>query len=537
MIHRKFRVRSAPIFIIAILMAILSKPEWVQADSGSGRQQIIEITITEYTWWLLDWQDNSLICEVKVDHSDEPTGAEIYFQCGRYIYYQWFGTEPCFGSTTGDTEDCDGLYIQAVGSQEVTKEIVLDLPAPVVSIDLKDCQPIQGTDLCAALPSVLIVAEESLPNEQITQVQGNIGEVPFICAGETCEVPLQETDERGILLEFWADSSYGDSSEHYIGRIRVTRTTNEYPFIPGWLIETVGGLADLNNMEGCAGIWQTFPPLGTLPDWLLNPPHAFMLKTTEPYAFLAGQMIQKGYVDTSHCDDAGIAEDGYASQCGLDASRELVNLWQNLFDRFIVQSAHETGIPSNLLKRIFAKESQFWPETTEELYSEYGFGHLTELGADTALLWNRDFYDQFCPLVLEVGKCQLGYSQLSDYSQALLRGALLSEMEISLPSELTDTDFKQLEESVSLFAETLLGNCAQVNQMITYRLDQIAGEIASYEDLWRFTLVNYHGGSGCMANAINQVHRRRVALTWENVSAALADYCPWVLEYVDDITQ
>jgi hypothetical protein len=533
----KVLVRLIRSLAIAFFIAIVLKPAWVLADSGSGRQQTIEVAFTEYTWWLLDWQDNSLICEVKVDHQDEPTGAEIYFQCGRFIYYQWFYTKPCYEASEGNTQECSGLYLFSVGSEETTKEIVVDLPVPEVRIDLKDCGPIQGTGLCSNLPSLLISAEESLPNEEITQVQGSINEIPFFCPGETCEVPLEGTDERGVLLEFWADSSYGDSSEHYIGRIRVARTTNEYPYTPGWRVETVGGLVDLNNMEGCAGIWQTFPPLGTLPDWLLDPPHAFMLKTSEPYTFLAGQMIQKGYVDISHCDDAGISEDGYASQCGLDASRELVNLWQNLFDRFIVQSAKEIGIPSNLLKRIFAKESQFWPETTEELYSEYGFGHLTELGADTTLLWNRDFYDQFCPLVLEVGKCQLGYSQLSDYSQAMLRGALLAEMEISLPADLTDTDFKQLQESVSLFSETLLGNCAQVNQMITYRMDQIPGEIASYEDLWRFTLANYHGGSGCMANAINKVHKSKEALTWENVSAALEDNCPWVLEYVDDITK
>ena len=529
--------RSAQILIIALILLSISNPGHVLADSGSGRRETIEITLTEYTWRLINWQDTSLVCELRVDHPDQPTGAEIYSQCGRYIYYWWFETEPCYAFTGDNPEECSGLYLFLLGSEEVTREIEVSLPAPVAGIDLKGCTPIQGTDLCVNKPSLIISADEPLPNEEITQILGSIDGVPISCPGGTCELPLQVTEERGILLEFWAESSYGDSSEHYVGRIRVSKQTNEIPYVTGWRVETVGGLADLNNMEGCAGIWESFPPLGPIADWLSDPPYAFMLKTNEPYALLAGQMIKKGYVDISHCDDLGLTDDGHASQCGLEASRELVYIWQNIFDRSILQASQETGIPSSLLKRIFAKESQFWPETTEKLYREYGFGHITELGVDTTLLWNREFYDKFCPLVLEVGKCHLGYSQLDDYSQALLRGALLAEMEVFLPDDFSDTDFEQVAESVALFSETLLGNCGQVSQMILYRMDQIPGEIASYEDLWRFTLVNYHGGSGCLANAINQVHKQKQGLTWGNIAAALADNCPWVLEYVNDITR
>ncbi len=532
----KFQTRFAKILITFILLVSLLKPEWVRAEDGSGRKQIIEIAYTEYTWHLLEWQDSSLVCELKVDHPDEPSGEEIYSQCGRAIYYQWFETEPCYEFTGDNPEICSGLYIFLIGSEEVTQEIVLDLPDPIIQIELSDCNLVPGTDLCTNIPSLLISVEESLPNEEITRVQGSIAGDIFLCPGNTCELPLQLTNERGVVLQFWAESSFGDSSEHYLGRVRVSKGTNDTPFATGWRVEIASGLADLNNLEGCAGIWQSFPPLGAVPNWLSNPSYAFMLKTSEPYTFLAGQMIQKGYIDASHCEDFGLMDDGYASQCGLEASRDLVYLWQNLFDKFIVESANETGIPSSLLKRIFAKESQFWPETTEDLYSEYGFGHLTELGADTTLLWNRDFYDQFCPLVLEVGSCHLGYSQLDDYNQAMLRGALLAEMEVSLPPDISSTDFERMEESVSLFSETLLGNCTQVSQMITYRMKQTPGEIASYEDLWRFTLANYHGGPGCMANAINYVHRQKRALTWENVAIALDDNCPWVLEYVEDIT-
>lgn len=535
--RKELRARSARALIIALIAVSMITPETVMADSGSGRQQAIEITYTEYTWRLLQWQDSSQVCELRIEHPEEPTDAEIYFQCGQTIYYQWLESMPCYEISGGDTQECSGIYLLLIGSEERTKEILVDLPAPAVRVDLNNCEPIQGTDLCASRPSLLISAEEPLPDEEITRIEGRINEIPFFCSGEVCEVPLQVTAERGVALEFWAESSYGDSSQHYLGWIRVTKDPDIIPLTTSWRVEIISGLIELNNVEGCAEIWQLFPPLGTPPEWLSNPSYTIVLQTSEPYSYLAGQMIQEGYIDTSHCDDWGLSEDGYASQCGLEASLGLVYLWQNTFDKLILRSSIETDIPSSLLKRIFARESQFWPETTQELYREYGFGHITELGADTTLLWNRDFYDQFCPLVLEVGKCQLGYSALDDWSQATLRGALLSEMEIFLPDHVYDIDLEQVEESVALFSETLLGNCSQVGQMISNEMDQLPGEVATYEDLWRFTLANYHGGPGCLADAIIGVNKQKDALTWENISAALEQSCPWVLEYVDDITR
>ena len=537
MSKRKLLVRSFRILIFAILIVSVLIPGRALADGGSDRKQIIEISYTEYTWRLLRLENNNSVCELKIDHADRPTGAEIYYQCGSDIYYQWFETAACYELSEGNSQDCSGIYLLPIRNDEITKEIVLDLPVPTVRIDLNDCNSVQGTDLCLNRPSLLISAEEPLPNEEITNIQGRIGDESFFCNGGVCDVTLHDTDEGGAALEFWADSSYGDNTDNFMGRIRVLKTTSDDLLTTGWRVEILSGFDELGNMEGCAGIWDSFPPLGTLPGWLQNPSQAIMLKTNEPYTYLAGQIIQKGYIDSTRCDDLGINEEGYASQCGLEITRFLVNLWQNTFDKHIVQSAEETGIPASLLKRIFARESQFWPETTQDLYREYGFGHITELGADTTLLWNREFYDQFCPLVLEVGTCQLGYAMLDDWSQATLRGALLSEMEIILADNPYEIDLEQVEESVALFSETLLGNCSQVGQMITYRTDQIPGDIVSYENLWKFTLVNFQGGSGCMAEAINDVHKQKDPLIWENISKALEDNCPWAVVYVDDITR
>ena len=533
----KVRTRLILSLISAVIVLSLCSADPAFAEGGPDRRQIIEVTYTEYTWWLLNWGDGSLACEMKLDHPGEPYNDEIFFQCGGDDYSSWKETAPCLQASGDSSQECTGMYMYFVGSKEITRRIELELPKPTVRVDLSNCIPVFRTDLCGTLPSLHITADESLPNEVILQVQGNLNGVPFSCVGDTCDIPLSQTGEDGVAIELWADSSYGDSSIVYSGRVRVTEGSADLPFASGWNVEIVSDEASLNNMEGCAGIWQSFPSLNTPPDWLSNPPFANMLYTNEPYTFLAGQMIKKGYIDTKHCDDYGLNGEGYASQCGLEAARELVNLWQNTFDSYFVREARETGLPSWLLKRIFAKESQFWPETTQHLYQEYGFGHTTELGADTALLWNQEFFDQFCPLVLSAGKCRFGYAHLTERSQILLRGALLSEMEIVLPFNEYEFDYEQVEDSVSLFSETLLGNCAQVGQMIYNETDQVAGEIVSYEDLWRFTLANYHGGPGCMAKAITAVEKEGDPLNWENLSAELEPNCPWVLEYVEDVTR
>jgi len=225
---------------------------------------------------------------------------------------------------------------------------------------------------------------------------------------------------------------------------------------------------------------------------------------------------------------------GYANACGLEKARPMVDSWQNRFDAQIVTVAQDTGIPAQLLKNLFAQESQFWPGAFNNA-EEYGLGQLTEMGADTVLLWNTTFFNQFCPLVLNVEACNLGYAQLDEENQATLRGALAMQASSDCPDCPVGIDLNHAIFSIDLFAQTILANCQQVGQILSNARGAMPGSVASHEDLWRFTLANYHAGPGCFSNAIQATAGR--PLTWDNVGPRLETECPGTQHYVENIAR
>ena len=103
-------------------------------------------------------------------------------------------------------------------------------------------------------------------------------------------------------------------------------------------------------------------------------------------------------MDASSCADGGLLKSGAASSCGEFVAYNAVVVWQNQFDAEIFAASQESGVPPFILKNVFIKESQFWPETYQNptYGGEYGLGHITLMGADTLLSWNRPFYKKLC---------------------------------------------------------------------------------------------------------------------------------------------
>jgi hypothetical protein len=188
------------------------------------------------------------------------------------------------------------------------------------------------------------------------------------------------------------------------------------------------------------------------------------------------------------------------------------------------------------MKNIFAQESQFWPGVFR-VPQEYGLGQITDMGADTILLWNKPFYESFCPLIFANTTCAKGYLGLKKEEQAILRGALALEANADCPECPSGVDLIHSNLSVMLFAQGILANCDQTGQTIYNATQKSPGEVSLYEDLWRFTLANYNGGPGCLAFAIFSTWNLREPLDWDHVSTHFTQPCQGAIAYVESITQ
>jgi hypothetical protein len=525
-----------------------SRASAASTPPGPDRIAVVVVNYTAYEWWLARWDDNQVLCQISTDHEGLPTDDDIYEACGENLYDKWAATQPCEGLEEGEApSNCIGYYLHLVKSAPAKRTIGVTLPPPVVWVSLEGCNSISSINFCENQPLLVLTAEEPLPNEKIIRIEGTLNGVSFTC-GATCKLPLEATGEivllngnkiyvgeAGASVDFWAYSSYGDSSQPFQAQVLVAKNENGV-VEPGWYVNVLSTQWAGAPQAGCSQTWESFPPISDLPAWLSTPEKPEDLASNIPYNYLAGYLIKQGAVDVSNCPDDGLLPGGAASTCGLEAARPAVQEWQNRFDDLIFNAAKDTGIPAQLLKNLFSRESQFWPGIVTSI-PEVGLGQLTDNGADTALLWNPSFYEQFCPLVLSDSVCRQGYPFLKEAEQATLRGALMSSADAYCANCPLGIDLRQADFSVSVFAETLQANCEQVGQIIQNYLWTTPGQVSGYEDLWKFTLVNYNAGPGCLSIAIEDTNDAGEPLDWEHLLQHLTPVCKGAIDYVEDISQ
>ena len=523
--------------------ALAQEGEEEQPDER--RTTKITVSFTRSTWWLIRWSNNQITCIFYSEQEGLPALADVEGQCTQKIFQEWKKTLPCNLAEVSSTSECPGLYLQLIESTSQEREIDLELPVPRVWVSVDNCNSQSTDNRCTTLPNLILTGEEPLPNEMIVAIQGTIGGTPFWCGGQVCVLPLQPTGLEGVVVDFWADSSFGDSSEHFTARVRLVpwgefmNPESQSQEAPQYYVDVLSTQWQGGPVASCSDIWQTFPDVGGPPAWLTSPQNVEELNSDVSYYYLAGALITYGMVDAGECLDGGLQAPNIASTCGVESARPQLQEWQNRFDGEIMQASQDTGIPARLLKNVFSRESQIWPGIFRT-YKEAGLGQLTENGADTVLLWNPSFFHQFCPLILSQPYCDLGYGNLSrDYPdlQRMLRGALVSKVDASCPNCPASIDIPQANYSVHVFAEGLQANCEQVSRIITNLTSLAPGQVSSYEDLWRFTLVNYNAGPGCLSRAMKLAWQGNQNLTWANVIPNLEPACQLSIGYVEDISQ
>jgi hypothetical protein len=502
------------------------------APPGPDRFSVVVVDYTKYFWWLRRWGETDVECMIEIDHEGLPTPGDIYVDCGEAIYDKWISQPPCLES---NTDLCKGFFLVLVDSQPAQKEVSTILPPPTVQVTLENCNPVytSSTSICEFEPILVLTGVEPLPDYTIIGIEGLYGAQPFTC-GPICRLQLPVTGEQGVTLQFWAYSSYGDSSEVFNALVRIALADEGDPDRTFWYVDVLSSQWAGVPVASCVQAWGVLPPVGGPPEWLSTPTESEKLGTDVPYNYLAAQLIRSGVVDASSCADGGLLPDGGASACGMEVARSAVTQWQNQFDSIILNVAKDTGVPAHLLKNIFAVESQFWPGAT--LKSDIGLGQLTELGADTTLLWNPPFFRQFCPLVMDSAECSKGYLNLTEEQQAYVRLALIDAVNANCEECPLGIDLDRANFSIGIFAHTLLANCEQAGQLVENITGNTAGTSATYEDLWKFTLVNYNAGPGCLGDALDVTVGRDQPLNWENLSSNLEPACQGAIEYVNEIS-
>ena len=274
-------------------------------------------------------------------------------------------------------------------------------------------------------------------------------------------------------------------------------------------------------------------------NWLSYPEEATALASARSMAILAGKFINYGLVDASSCAYNGLLENGAANPCGETVAHNAVILWQNQFDQAILEASRQANVPPFVLKNVIIQESQLWPSSHPTIYgySEYGLGHVTQMGADTLLRWNTDFYNEFCTSVYSPDTCRERYALLPAHQQAVLRGAVLRILDADCSNCPGFVDLQKARASIFTIASVLKANRRHTEWVI----EGITGKSASGRieevQLWRLTLAGYNAGPGCLATALYNNNRAGLSISWKNVSSQFDKGCAPAIDYVDDVTR
>ena len=498
-----------PIFLF-VWVLLSSGRVWHANADQAARVEVTEREVSMQHWRLSRWQNGQAVCDLYLEHPNSPDLDEVYEICGYDTYVAWANTPACSGAANGNTTQCSGLFLKYAGTERVVLKEEVELPELSMRVDALNCA---AGDWCDERLSLKFSGEEPLEGYQVTQIHVQIGGRERTCKADSCEFRMPVTGEQGVWVEYWADSSYGDQSDHSWVRLRNVEEDDLY---------RVDILGDewVDSAPAASVTWNLFPAIGhSMSEFLAQPLTSDFLMTTKRYAFLSGNLIRWGYVDASTCPAGGLLSNGNANECGEQVSASLVLSWQNRYDEAIYDSAQKFNVPARAIKGIIAQESQFWPFSTSKY--ELGLGNITDNGADMLLNWDVDYYLDVCQPVLGVVRCSSGFGSLTSIEQEWLRGLTLSRVG-------TDAE-------VDLIAASLQASSMQTSQLVKNITGYDPWTVTSYEDMWSLTIGNYYAGAGCIANGLETTWAQEKPLKWENITKNFLGDCTGAENYVNQV--
>ncbi|MCX6034261.1 MAG: hypothetical protein NTV38_04695, partial [Chloroflexi bacterium] len=364
-------------------------------------------------------------------------------------------------------------------------------------------------------PYIILTAFGNLPVEISIGIRGSINEtIGFTCYSTPCKLPLSYDS----IIRFLAYTDLGHTSQEYTAVARISQ-----PSVGVYQVILESFSPDKVFVDSCFSIWGG--PAGLISDWADMPRTPFQLDTDVTLHYLAGRLIQNGIVDVSDCPTGGIV-DGAPDGCGIEHARQAMIEWQNKFDFDIWMVSKAVSIPPKILKTLILQESQFWPGNTRYFLDEFGLAQINDLGADVALRWDINLYQEVCASVLS--DCGIPYYQLPPPLRAMVRGALLDRLNAQCPTCNYGLNVEIAHASIYTIAGVLHANCWETR----YILDRNKASPKNYEDFWKLTLVSYHSGFGCLDVAIEATAKAGESIDWPHVSEHLS--CQGARDYVDN---
>jgi len=480
---------------LAVLFALF--PGIVFADGPPKREVIIQVSKTAYVWVVGAW--NFETCRILTDDLETvPQYADISALCG-------------IQSTSLINSGSANLYY--LGEYNYLE----DTPQPLPEIYIRSSFENNA---------VTVSSFDPLPRHAVNKIDATINGIPAVCdssngtttpSGLWCTFPIYQPP---VLFSAFSTSTYGDTSQNIELRIGKMIQNDSLFLGPEKYIVVIGDSAytQYNLYHDIPRVWGVVPGNDNVPGWLKTVPME-QLFTDHYYYYLAGQILVNGISNAPNCWNGGISGENpqYSTNCGVLSVFGDVCLYQNAYNEEIAQASEGTGVPNRLIKRVIAVESQFYPNAFG-IAGERGLYQFTRDGADTLFRWNGPFYLEVCGEYWDY--CgSFGYDTLEQWQQEVLINRVLAD-----------------PNNIYYLGSALKANAYQVNRLLdnVSRID-VPGDILSYEDLWKITVLNYHGGATLTSAVLVNIRDLDLPVSWDSFATVLEVLQPSALSYVNRV--